>query len=68
MFTANWLTGRQAAEFRPYGLTLPQYNILRILARAIPAARHGGAAHRADAGQNQQCLAHCGQARRERSW
>ena len=36
VFTANWLTGRQAAEFRPYGLTLPQFNILRILRGQYP--------------------------------
>ena len=31
IFTAGWLSLRQAAAFRPYGLTLPQFNILRIL-------------------------------------
>ncbi len=31
VFTAGWLSGRQAAAFRPYGLTLPQFNVLRIL-------------------------------------
>ena len=31
VFTAGWLTLRQTALFKPYGLTLPQYNILRIL-------------------------------------
>ncbi len=30
-YTAGWLEVRQAAAFRPYGLTLPQFNILRIL-------------------------------------
>ena len=31
LFTASWLQLRQAAAFKPYGLTLPQFNILRIL-------------------------------------
>ena len=31
LFTAGWLSGRQTAAFRPYGLTLPQFNVLRIL-------------------------------------
>jgi len=31
LFTAGWLSGRQAAVFRPFGLTLPQFNVLRIL-------------------------------------
>ena len=30
-YTAGWLEVRQAAAFRPFGLTLPQFNILRIL-------------------------------------
>ena len=30
-FTAGWLSARQATAFRPYGLTLPQFNVLRIL-------------------------------------
>jgi len=30
-YTSGWLALRQAAAFRPYGLTLPQFNILRIL-------------------------------------
>lgn len=36
VFTANWLTGRQAVSFRPYGLSLPQFNILRILRGQYP--------------------------------
>lgn len=36
VFTTNWLMGRQAAGFRPYGLTLPQFNILRILRGQYP--------------------------------
>ena len=31
LFTSGWLSLRQAAAFRPYGVTLPQFNILRIL-------------------------------------
>lgn len=31
LFTAGWLQLRQAAAFKPFGLTLPQFNILRIL-------------------------------------
>ncbi|QKG56836.1 MarR family transcriptional regulator [Hymenobacter sp. BRD128] len=31
LFTSGWLSLRQAAAFRPYGLTLPQFNVLRIL-------------------------------------
>jgi DNA-binding MarR family transcriptional regulator len=31
VFTAGWLGQRQAAVFRNYGITLPQFNILRIL-------------------------------------
>ncbi|WP_210521455.1 MarR family winged helix-turn-helix transcriptional regulator [Hymenobacter terricola] len=30
-FTAGWMQLRQAAAFKPFGLTLPQFNILRIL-------------------------------------
>lgn len=31
MYTAGWLAQRQAAAFKPYDLSLPQFNILRIL-------------------------------------
>ncbi|UYZ60997.1 MarR family winged helix-turn-helix transcriptional regulator [Hymenobacter latericus] len=31
VFTAGWLQQRLAAAFKPYGITLPQYNVLRIL-------------------------------------
>lgn len=31
VFTAGWLQQRLSAAFKPYGLTLPQYNVLRIL-------------------------------------
>ena len=31
VYTSGWLQLRQATAFKPYGLTLPQFNILRIL-------------------------------------
>ncbi|WP_400191823.1 MarR family winged helix-turn-helix transcriptional regulator [Hymenobacter sp. B81] len=31
VYTAGWLGQRQACAFRPFDLTLPQYNVLRIL-------------------------------------
>ncbi|MVN77111.1 MarR family transcriptional regulator [Hymenobacter sp. HMF4947] len=31
VYTAGWLSLRQATAFKPYGLTLPQFNVLRIL-------------------------------------
>lgn len=31
LYTAGWLGLQQAAAFRAYGLTPPQYNVLRIL-------------------------------------
>lgn len=31
VYTAGWLEVRQAALFKPFGLTLPQFNVLRIL-------------------------------------
>ncbi|MBU6122388.1 MarR family winged helix-turn-helix transcriptional regulator [Hymenobacter siberiensis] len=31
IYTAGWLQLRQAAAFKPFGLTSPQFNILRIL-------------------------------------
>ena len=31
MYTAGWLGLRQAASFREFGVTAPQYNVLRIL-------------------------------------
>lgn len=31
VYTSGWLQVQQAAVFKKYGLTLPQYNILRIL-------------------------------------
>jgi DNA-binding MarR family transcriptional regulator len=31
LYTSGWLEQRQQSAFKPYGLTAPQYNILRIL-------------------------------------
>ncbi len=31
IFTSNWLSEQQNKIFKPYGLTIPQYNVLRIL-------------------------------------
>lgn len=31
IYTAGWLQVRQSAVFKPFGLTMPQFNILRIL-------------------------------------
>lgn len=31
IFTANWVTEKQYQLFKPYDITLPQYNVLRIL-------------------------------------
>ncbi|MBC7447341.1 MAG: MarR family transcriptional regulator [Hymenobacteraceae bacterium] len=31
IFTAGWLQSQLAQRFKPFGLTLPQFNILRIL-------------------------------------
>ena len=31
VYTAGWMSQRQAAAFKPYGLTGPQFNVLRIL-------------------------------------
>lgn len=36
MYTNNWLVEQQAAIFKPYGMTVPQYNVLRILRGAYP--------------------------------
>lgn len=37
VYTAGWLEVRQAAAFKPFGLTLPQFNVLRILRGHHPA-------------------------------
>jgi DNA-binding MarR family transcriptional regulator len=31
VYTAGWLEQEQSSQFKPFGVTLPQYNILRIL-------------------------------------
>ncbi|GAB4498142.1 MAG: MarR family transcriptional regulator [Saprospiraceae bacterium] len=36
MFTASWLDCYISRQLRPYGLTSPQYNILRILNGSFP--------------------------------
>lgn len=36
LFTASWLDCRMTRNMRPYGLTNPQYNILRILKGSRP--------------------------------
>lgn len=36
MYTNNWLMEQQTAIFKPFGLTVPQYNVLRILRGAHP--------------------------------
>ncbi|MCW5923507.1 MAG: MarR family transcriptional regulator [Saprospiraceae bacterium] len=36
MFTASWLDCNISRQLRPYGLTGPQYNILRILNGSYP--------------------------------
>lgn len=35
-FTANYLEMKQAAVFKPFGITLPQFNVLRILRGQYP--------------------------------
>ncbi|WP_181304363.1 MarR family winged helix-turn-helix transcriptional regulator [Rufibacter sp. XAAS-G3-1] len=36
IFTSNWLEQRQSALFKSFGVTLPQYNVLRILRGQYP--------------------------------
>ncbi|SDL62178.1 DNA-binding transcriptional regulator, MarR family [Catalinimonas alkaloidigena] len=36
MYTTNQITYNQAQRLKPYGLTLPQYNVLRILRGQYP--------------------------------
>jgi DNA-binding MarR family transcriptional regulator len=31
LYTSNWLEQEQTSLFKPFGVTLPQYNVLRIL-------------------------------------
>ncbi len=36
MYTSNWVSDSQARLLKPFGLTLPQYNVLRILRGQYP--------------------------------
>ncbi|MDX5345799.1 MAG: MarR family transcriptional regulator [Hymenobacteraceae bacterium] len=36
LYTSGWMQQKQAALFKPFGLTLPQFNILRILRGQYP--------------------------------
>lgn len=36
LYTSNWLQLLQNGAFKPFGITLPQYNILRILRGQYP--------------------------------
>ncbi len=36
MYTSNWLNEQEFHLFKPHGLTLPQYNVLRILRGQVP--------------------------------
>ncbi|WP_299702448.1 MarR family transcriptional regulator [uncultured Pontibacter sp.] len=36
VYTAGWLEQEQGTQFKPFGVTLPQYNILRILRGQYP--------------------------------
>ena len=36
LFTSNWLQQEQSQLFKPFGVTLPQYNVLRILRGQYP--------------------------------
>ncbi|MEM6342631.1 MAG: MarR family transcriptional regulator [Bacteroidota bacterium] len=36
LFTNNWLIGLQKQTFKPYGITLQQFNVLRILRGQYP--------------------------------
>jgi DNA-binding MarR family transcriptional regulator len=36
VYTAGWVQLEQNAQFKPFGVTLPQYNILRILRGQYP--------------------------------
>lgn len=38
MFTNSWLMDQQTRIFKPYGITAPQYNVLRILRGQYPDA------------------------------
>lgn len=36
IYTSNWLEQEQSNLFKPFGVTLPQYNVLRILRGQYP--------------------------------
>ncbi len=36
LYTSNWLQLVQSSVFKPFGITLPQYNVLRILRGQFP--------------------------------
>ncbi len=36
VYTTGWVEQQQSAQFKPFGLTLPQYNVLRILRGQYP--------------------------------
>lgn len=38
MFTNGWIVDEQTKIFKPYGITTPQYNVLRILRGQYPDA------------------------------
>ncbi|OEK01664.1 transcriptional regulator [Roseivirga sp. 4D4] len=38
MYTNGWIVDEQTKIFRPYGITTPQYNVLRILRGQYPDA------------------------------
>ncbi len=38
MFTNGWIVDEQSRIFKPYGITTPQYNVLRILRGQYPDA------------------------------
>jgi DNA-binding MarR family transcriptional regulator len=36
VFTASWLQNKASCQFKPFGITMPQFNILRILRGQYP--------------------------------
>lgn len=38
LFTSNWIVHSQKAFFKPYGITIQQYNVLKILHEMFPKA------------------------------
>jgi DNA-binding MarR family transcriptional regulator len=36
VYTSGWVQQEQSAQFKPFGVTLPQYNLLRILRGQYP--------------------------------